>query len=209
MDRAALIERVKVKLDELTPFEESLAVALPNADIKPVESYIDEALNEAGEEVLLRVPLHKLNPVRGVAPIAVPTEDGIGYVNCPDDFLRLYSFKMEGWQREVEYPISEGSFHYKLQRNKHTRGGVAKPVVVLNHRATAAKQLEYYSLPDGVAHKVEKLLYVPVQLAEDVAENLQVLVIWVCARKVMEVLSIKESEVAETEVQRLLQLENY
>lgn len=209
MDRATLIKRVKVKLDELTPFDEGLAVALPNADIKPVEAYVDEALDEAAGEVLLRVPLHKLSPKRVVGAMAVPVGDGIGYVNCPDDFLRLYSFKMEGWQREVEYPISEGSFHYKLQRNKHTRGGVAKPVVVLNHRATKAKQLEYYSLADGVEHKVEKFLYIPMQLAENIAENLQLLVIWVCARKVMEVLAMKEFDLAETEVQRLLQLENY
>ncbi len=209
MNRATLIDRVKVKLDELTPFDEDLLVALPNADIKPVEAYIDEALDEATTEVLLRVPLHKLSPKRVATAMAVPTSDGVGYVDCPADFLRLYSFKMEGWHREVEFPISEGNPNYKLQRNHHTRGGVVKPVVVLNHRKTETKQLEYYSLPNGVAHKVEKFLYVPITVAENLADNLVVLLIWICARKVFEVLQMKNAEVAEKEVQLLLQLENY
>ncbi len=209
MNRKALINRVKVRLDELTPFDEGLLVALPAADIKPVEAYIDDKLDESAKEVLLRVPLHKLSPERVVSPTAITVGDGVGYVDCPADFLRLYSFKMEGWQREVEFPISEGNPNYKLQRNKHTRGGIAKPVVVISHRKTEAKQLEYYSLPDGVEHRVEKFLYVPVTVAENLADNLIDLLVSVCARKVFEIFEMKSAEVAELEVQRLLQLENY
>lgn len=209
MDRARYIARIKSKLDELTPFDEGLAVALPNAAIKPVEAYIEEALDEAAKEVLLRVPLHLLQPERVSVPIAVPDVDGSGYVDCPADFLRLYSFKMKGWHREVERPISEGHPSYKLQRNHHTRGGIVKPVVVLNHRKTATKELVYFSLPNGVSHIVEKFLYVPIRKAEAVADTMKDLVVWVCTRKVFEVFGSKSAEIAETEVQRLLQMENY
>ncbi len=54
-----------------------------------------------------------------------------------DDFLRIYSVKLPGWERAVNKTITREHPDYSLLLNTYTRAGQSKPVIVEGH--------EYYS----------------------------------------------------------------
>jgi len=97
---------------------------------------------------------------------------GLGYVILPDDFYTLYSFKMEGWQKAVETILDKSDPMASVQANEYTRGNFVRPVC-LKDKTTIKERindeyilvvkdiLEYYSLPQGLKHKVEEALYIP------------------------------------------------
>jgi hypothetical protein len=59
MDRTALINQVKSKIDELSP-EDAVLVDVGFADEKPIDTIIDDLLDESAKEVLLKAPIYKL-----------------------------------------------------------------------------------------------------------------------------------------------------
>ncbi len=154
--RAELIGGVKVKLEEFSNFENNSFVLPADELQKPVESYIEETLDEAARQLLLTLPLWVLSSyiTEVNAPVTV-VADGVdryyGVVDVPSDFLRLASIKVRGWQRECNEQfgfISSANVRYREQRNPFVRGGSAKPMAVF----TAGKQIELYgvSAPSGV-----------------------------------------------------------
>lgn len=179
MTRAEIIKAVKVRLEELTPFDEGLVVLSGSSDVKPVTSYIDGLLNEAADEIKMLLPLHLLIPdtLSGSASIV----DGVGYLELPADFLRLYAIKAKTWEREVNRPISTENPAYALQRNKYTRGKNAKPVVAIAHKE-GKKTLELYSLENGT---LEKKYYVKRTVAEATPDGLVPYLVLMCAIKVL------------------------
>ncbi len=185
--RLTLINMVKIKLDEIVPEGEGIKYELdsePNTS-DPFDIYIDNLLDESAKNVLLDAPLEILNSVH-CANAAVGS-DNVGYVVIPDDFLRLVSFKMAEWEREVTKAITASNPKYKLQKNKFTRGGVSKPVVVFTQRISndaPVKVLEYYSV--NSSHEIEQFLYVKKQLAEDIQEDLRDSLTWMCASKILQ-----------------------
>ena len=180
MTRDQLIAAVKVKMEELTPFNEGVVVLASSSNVKPITSYIDATLNEASDEALMILPLHLITP--SVLPGSMSGANGIGSLELPDDFLRLYALKVSTWQRDVCETISETHPAYALQRNPYTRGKSEKPVAVILHDGTK-KKLECYSVT-GATPTVEKKLYVKRVAAEANPANLLIYVIYLCAIKV-------------------------
>jgi hypothetical protein len=131
MTRQELIDQVLAKLDEITVFDDAQQV--------PTVALVDKLLNEATIDMLRNAPLHFLTPTTvDVESSSIEhtkiLNEGYGYIVLPPDFLRLYSFKMMTWRRPVTLAISVDNPKYKLQYNKITRGGIAKPVVVVLDR---------------------------------------------------------------------------
>ena len=61
MKLSLLIEKVKVRIDEVIPgSEERMAISSLK---KPIDTYIEEALNSSVRSVLTSVPVHRINPV--------------------------------------------------------------------------------------------------------------------------------------------------
>lgn len=179
MTRAQIIQAVKVRLEELTPFSEGMVVLTPGDDVKPVTSYIDSLLNESADEVKMLLPLHMLPPVAINAAVTINSE-GVGILELPSDFLRLHSIKSPQWERDVTHAISTDHPLYALQRNKFTRGKTAKPVVVINH--TGAKRiLELYSVSSTT---LDKKLYIKRTAAEELPDGLTPYLVLMCAIKV-------------------------
>jgi hypothetical protein len=140
MLRKDALSKVKVYIDELTPFDAGeLSVA---GDIlpKPVDNYIDALLDEATDSVRLLAPLHRLSKKNLPDDVVIttrPLSDSIVYYTLPlpEDFLRIACISMSGWRRPVAETVAEDSEAYKLLRNPHTTAGASKPAVVITgHR---------------------------------------------------------------------------
>ena len=87
---------------------------------------------------------------------------GVGYILLPDDFYRLHTFKLRGWQRAVYDAYPETDRMAGVQANEFTRGNICRPVCVYcEHAAEGRKLLRYYSLPKGMAAHVESARYIP------------------------------------------------
>lgn len=179
MTRDQIIHAVKVRLEELTPFEDGLVVLAAESDVQPVASYIDSLLNESGDEVQMLLPLHMLTP-SAISATAAAGTDGVYRLELPGDYLRLHSIKAPAWEREVNTPIATTNPEYALQRNRFTRAGNAKPVVAITYDGDKPK-LELYTVSSTT---LEKKFYIKRVAAESLADKLIPYVVLMCAIKV-------------------------
>ncbi len=189
MTRAEIIEMVKARLDELTP------ASLSTSELNSAIDLIEKTLDESAIAILLMYPLYLLpvSDITGAQSINSDlygrSTDGVGTIKCALDFLRLHTFLMEEWLRPVSDVITEDSPKYKLQWNTITRGGIAKPVVVLSKNTAGNLVLMYVSVPLGSAHTVTIKRYVPETLPEDLPDVLINGLAWHCAASVLQILS--------------------
>jgi len=141
MRKEVLIERVKTKMREVTPFDEGIQVLSP--EVEAIDNYIEDQLQPSCDEILLACPLSLTNPVQFPGPFTKTVSMGksIGYQILPADFLRINTIMASSWERPVHRAISTDNPDYQLQFNKHARGGNAKPVVVKN-----STRLELYTM---------------------------------------------------------------
>ena len=137
MTRDEIKTRVLAKMDEVE--------TMTGASQNPSDVLIEKLMDESALNMLRNVPVHLIPPVK-VNTLALnfihekDLENGTGYIALPADFLRLYSFKMASWERPATDFISIANAEYYKQKNKALRGGVSKPVVVIN----------YFDTTDGV-----------------------------------------------------------
>lgn len=143
MSRDEIIVRVMQCMDEV------YALNSGNYGLNyPIERFLDDA----AVEVLRLAPLEAIdNRFDFSDSQAQNLGDGTGRVLLPQGFLRLACFKMEGWKKGVFESITPSDMRYFRQHNPITRGGVSKPVVVID-----SGYLYYYSLADAAVHKIER-----------------------------------------------------
>ena len=196
MTRDNIIKKVKARIDELSPFSDE--------ELNPAISLIDELLNDSTITILMILPLYLLEP-ETIDTTTLVSNDRIGKLVLPNDFIRLYSFKMVGWSTEVSEAISTHNPKYKLQKHKVTMGGTSKPVVVIKSTKTN-KVLHYYSLPSGATHTVEEALYVKANLPENLTDNLTDFIAWQCASDVL--LSMEMGDLSLKAKEKLFELIN-
>lgn len=156
-----LIDRVKVKMEEYTPFAETTALAASESmgfETKPIVSYIRKTIDEACNEMLMTLPLHLIRSDKMVIIDQIKYANGSGVLGLGDTFLRVHRFKMQDWKTTLHHAEQEGSDIAQLQENPYTMGGIYKPVLVY-HRSLDVfprnKSLSYYSCPSGSAHEIE------------------------------------------------------
>lgn len=190
--RLSIINYVKLKLDEISPEAEGLQFSLEE-DLNvsdPLNIMINALLPEATKRVLLICPIQYLMPVKSIATAVANTgsDTKIGYIPLPDNFVRFVSLKMADWKRSVSEAISTIDPQYKSQANIYTRGGTAKPVVVMSHRTIAtvtARVIEYYSI--NTSHTIDYLYYIQETAPEDLQINLIDALTWMCAGMVLQI----------------------
>lgn len=197
----AAINYIKAKLDELIPEGEGITFSLsstPNIT-NPTTLLINSQLSECVKDISLSAPLTTLFPdaVLPVSPATTisgtPSETGskTGYVVLPGSFLRLSSFKMLEWKKDVITPITPDNPIYAKQQFEFRRGTTRFPVTVLNWKTISGvnkRIIEYYSV--NTSHVIEKLLYIPERTAESfltVNPNLLDALAWQCASKVLQI----------------------
>lgn len=148
-----LIEDVRIAIDENAV---QSSYILGNSDNLELDDVIYSKLIEAARDVTETAESKLLEPL--VMNTTVSVRDGGGSLSLPDDFLRLVSLKMVGWNRSVSMVAEEGSDIELMQRNKYTRGTVIKPVCVFGHSEDGKRVIEYF----GSGDIVEKALYMPI-----------------------------------------------
>jgi hypothetical protein len=217
MTRAEIIEAVKARIDELSPYTDN--------SLNPGIELIDKVLNEATRSVLRTFPLYVLptDDLPIIDLVAGQDASGavrpaVGYLPLPDDFLRLAAFRMNGWKKTVTKVIYPDTPEYEKQSNDVLMGNNQKPVVALTMMSNilnggigdengdylvdsndyyitgyspTGKCLEYYSVPSG-EHTILSARYVPDLLPESCPDDLINPIAWSAASIVLQ--SMKQAE---------------
>ena len=189
-DRISLINMVKAKLDEIVPEGEGIQFSVDTEpDISdPYNLLINAFLDEAATRVIQNAPLHILDPVKSDKTATPDASDNkIGYIELPDNFLRFISLKMAEWKRQVTVCLPMESEQYKLQSSKYTRGGIAKPAAFMGFRTISSAQervIEYYSVSSS--HEIDWLYYAQETKAQDMPSRLTTSLTWICAGMVLQ-----------------------
>lgn len=147
------IEKVKVKLDEFSPFEEPTSFIAAGGDVdynnvKPVIAYIENELPNAVRYCLSILPQSLLSKDINKVSATFSLNDRVGVVTS--DVLDLSTQRFirlrvpSYWKRDVTTFYKSEDVEYLIQQNEHTRGGVSKPVVVY---VAETNELELYSFP--------------------------------------------------------------
>lgn len=187
--RLDLIGTIKAKLDEIIPPGIQFSLDEENDINDPYTLLIDSLLDEATKRVILLAPAHVLTATLSTTTATADTSDNkIGYIVLPFNFLRAISLKMADWKREVREFILPSDKRYKAQQNKYIRGGVNKPVAALTHRKvgeSAQRVIEYYSVDSS--HVIDYFFYVPETAAEDLQSDLQDALTWTLAGMILQI----------------------
>lgn len=193
MNRIEIINKVLAVIDELGGCNDvSIANNFP----------ITTTLDQAGRELLLIAPVGVINRVKSFrgAPIVAKT-DGTGEVELPSDFVRMVSFRMDGWHKSVYESVATTSKKYARQFHRATRGGVAQPVVAL-----CGEKLQYFSVLRDTPHIINEANYVDfVEVDDNYPSKLTDPLVWLTAAKTLKVMSEYEaSKMAMEEYERML-----
>lgn len=187
MERDEIAVKVKLRLDELGPFEEGQVI-----DSGRIDAYLDEA----GDTLQKIVPPYIVEPASFTgATVPNPSDGTIGYIVLPTDFLKLVSFKMAEWSRSVTEAITEHHPLYKRQSYPALRGSYRKPVAVFRTLYGVGKVLDYYSVPEGL-HTVDHATYLASVVAEELDEILIDPLSWMTAALILD--TVGENEIAKS-----------
>lgn len=191
MDRAGLINKVKIKMDEFTPDGVSL----------PFDEYIGPLLDESARNVQQICPLHLLTPtaiplVNGETQLS-KFENNKSYIPVPADYVRLYALKYELWKKTVKRAVPVESPEYKIQDNEYLTGGYGRPFVAIVQTsiggAAAGKYFECSKVVAPVSPSTltpSIALYVKTAKPEELTDNLAEPLTWLTASKVFSVLGL-------------------
>lgn len=113
-------------------------------DTLGLDELIESKVEEAVRRVVMEAPVHLLS---GGVPFGdavywvenkQPFKDSYaGWIILPDDFMRLFVFRMSDWERPVYEVLTAGDPRYELQFSRYPgiRGNPQKPVVAIVSRA--------------------------------------------------------------------------
>jgi len=190
MERDEIAVKVKLRLDELGPFEEGQVI-----DSGRIDAFLDDSVKRLLSVVPPYIPTaSSFLDIVSYPPVgSVAYDEFTGYVPLPSDFLKLVSFKMENWSRSVTEAISENDPRYKRQAYKETRGKFTKPVAVYRTKYGVGKVLDYYSVQSG-EHTVEHGLYIAIVTAQNMDEELIDPLTWIVAEAILN--TVGEGELA-------------
>ena len=120
MNTTELVNKVKTRIDEVSASGDAIIdVGVENT--KPYDSIIKELLDESAMEVLLKAPFYRLPIADGKGSASVnmdSTDEKIGKLTLPTEFLRLVSFKMKSWLQPVTSFALPGDAVATKQSNK-------------------------------------------------------------------------------------------
>lgn len=183
MERADLIKKVLARMDEVSHAD--------NEDMLPNPT-IDLLLDDGVDAFLSFIPVNRIKDHLGSFDTAEKVSyetNATGHVKVPDDFIKLVSFKMQGWKMALT-EFSDDSTR-RLQSNKYLRGSVDRPEIYFRNNGTS-NIIEYYSINE--APVVTEAAYIkkttPEQLQADLVDNY----CWFVAANVLGVMKDVEGE---------------
>jgi len=204
MTRSELSDIVKSKIDELAPFDGGLALitAPGNTGNNPIETYIEQFLDESSKETILEASHHAL-PLTVLSTIAYDLTNKKATITLPADYLRVGYLKFASWDQPIYSALYPGDPDYSKQFNRWLRGKKARPAATWINMAGSPKLICY-----GVTSSTGNEAY---YVAETVAENMPSKLVdpltWHCASLVLQVFGKeKGSELAYTRYLKSLTL---
>jgi len=204
MTESEYIRLVKVKLDEVSPFDEPTTFIATGGDasVKPIETTIKECLPNAAELCLNVLPTVLLSAdIDEDTYTAHIDVNSVGHITDIEEYARPVSLSVDGgyWDREVGSFITPLSPAYLLQKNKFTRGGSAKPVAAF---VPEKREIELYSFPKSItpkdkndhAHVHATLYYIDThKAATSVQSKIEDFIVLRCAAYVAEIMSANDA----------------
>lgn len=198
---------IRIAIDENKTSEQ--LITDEDIDTLSLEDIVRSKIVEAVRRVITNAPVHLLDG-------GVPFGDAVfwrsnlsGWILLPDDFMRLFIFKMSDWERPVYEPITAADPQYNLQfsRYKGIRGNPQKPVVAIVSRAEG-RVLELYSCKSKEA-TVEQAVYFPLPKLDeyggiDIPERCYTSVVYEAASLVLASLGQAELSAIMTELSKQL-----
>lgn len=171
MTRQEYIDAVKVKIEEISPFDEPDAFIGENDDsahnVKPIKEYITKSLDEAASNCLSALPLSLVHSdVQALTPSIAIGTDGVGkFVIEPQ--TRFIRFRHSELKRDITAFITSEDAQYLIQQNEYVHAGQNKPVAVVSSdidETTGKGVMEIYSLAKSASNRTDatngKLLYI-------------------------------------------------
>ena len=151
MTRAEIIEAVKVKLEEISPFDEPATLVAAGDDasisVQPIKSYIDKNLNEATSDCLRALPLSLLHAdiARSTPTLTIATNGVATFAIQPN--TRFVRFHHEDLARDITVFMTSEDPLYLILQNKHIRPKLSKTTAVVSSDVlTGIGQMEIYTL---------------------------------------------------------------
>lgn len=197
--KAEFIQRVMQIMNELG-WDNTESNAFIGSDTTKIEGHIEAVFVDAWRKAINILPktyftIKDFSEQKIVSDIT----NGIGYIVLPNDFYKLSSFKIKGWQTTVDTLIDNNDPLAKIQANEFTRGNICRPICIQNKITVQERQgdnivpvptdvIQYYSLPKGAKHEVEEALYIPIENTLNdqtkLTKNLFVPLAYICASMV-------------------------
>ena len=138
MQRSGIINKVKVRLDEITPDDEVT---------HPLDALIDSLIDDASYMVCKFAPKGYFTPTQiDFAEQYVDTTNKKLYLAVPSEFVRLYKIKNDSWEYDVEDVIYEGSEAYQIAIDENVGAGKGRPVVAVIHDEIDSTFGEYFEI---------------------------------------------------------------
>lgn len=199
MTREELIKKVALKMDEISSSDDMLVSVAPG-DGNPLYAQINNLLNEAVNEVLMKAPIYRLHShVANAATATATTLSGFkdekngdrktAVFSVPDDFMRLVSISDESFLRTIVELAMEGDDVDKRQHNRHLIAKHAKPVAVIG-RGANGRTITCYSYasdktPNPTLAYIKRYNNDKITTEETGLDDYMIdIVSWVCAGKV-------------------------
>ena len=150
--------RLKVRQIINEMYDDS-AVTLLSDDTRSIDKHIAALLPDAVLWIQRNKGWGSLNPKNAIEAKIKDNGDGTGEIVLPEDFVKLISLKMEGWQRPCLQMFPSESAVAAAQHNHYTRAGHCRPVCVESYNGDGRVVLSYYSLPKESEPQITELLY--------------------------------------------------
>ena len=148
------IDAVKVKMEEISPFDEPEAFIAADGDadyanVKPIKEYIEKNLDEATHNCLQALPLTLLHAdvARTQHPLSID-DDGVATFPIQPD-RRFIRFRHADLERDITMFITSEDPQYLVMQNKHVRPKQCKTMAVVSsdvNTGTGNGQMEIYTL---------------------------------------------------------------
>lgn len=208
LTRQQLIDYVRTKLDEHSPFDEPqsfiAAAGDPDYDkVKPIVKYIDDLLNEVANDCLRMLPLTLVGAdvQKLICPEISIDDDEVVRIKLSTQNLlnaRFTRVKATLWKKEVTSFITSSNPMYLLQQDEDARGKLCKPIVAIVPEKDC---LELYSFP-GMAGKTTNtdVFYISCNKeAENIVSDIDELVAIRCAELLCNVFGSQSAQVFQKE----------
>lgn len=205
MTRNEIINKVRVYMDEISPFENIEVINNP---------MIDSLLEDTANDLLLITPEKELSGLlQSMSGLTINPNisKGYGYIELPSTFLRALNLKFSEWERPVTNFLTSADPSYKLQWNKFTMSRGVKPmayVTTLDYEGVYFKRIEYFGMPEASSQTLDYGSYVNrVTDVSDISDNLIDPLCWLVAAKAFQIIgSQNESQAATAKVMDWIKL---